>query len=350
MLVGLLGLMFFTQCNNEVDINAPFKDITVVYGVLNEKKDTNYVRIHRAFLGNEGIQGGNQVPDSIYYRNLQVRIEEVQPNGAVVKTTILTRDNNPQPGIKEGFWTTEGFHLYRINEPINQNNFYRIIVEKPDGEGEPATAITPVVGNYNIRVPLPTQRLTFGRNGQNFFWEQARNGRMYQAYLRFHYVQIPRNNPNDSTQEFVDYLLPTQLGTTLSGSNAEADFIRNNVPYATFFRFLQNSIGTTEEFNRFFRGIDLFVVCSADDLTTYINVSQPSTGVVQDKPFFTNINNGAGVFSSMGTVDRQGMELSTISLDSLFNGIYTCGLRFGKQIGVDTCYCFTPGVGGWICE
>ena len=96
--------------------------------------------------------------------------------------------------------------------------------------------------------------------------------------------------------------------------------------------------------------MDLYVVCAADDLTTYINVSQPSTGIVQDKPFFTNVNNGAGIFSSSNVVNRKDMQLSTISLDSLFNGIYTCGLRFGKQIGIDTCFCFTPGAGGWICE
>ena len=37
------------------------------------------------------------------------------------------------------------------------------------------------------------------------------------------------------------------------------------------------------------------------DLETYINVNQPITGIVQERPQFSNINNGTGIFSSRYT-------------------------------------------------
>jgi hypothetical protein len=45
-----------------------------------------------------------------------------------------------------------------------------------------------------------------------------------------------------------------------------------------------------------------------DDIYTYINVNEPSIGIVQKKPEFTNVVNGIGVFSSRLTnriLDRE---------------------------------------------
>ena len=47
---GLLCLLsFFSSCSERVDINAPYEDIWVVYGVLNPQNDHQDIRIGRAF-------------------------------------------------------------------------------------------------------------------------------------------------------------------------------------------------------------------------------------------------------------------------------------------------------------
>ncbi len=334
----------FISCNNELEINAPFQDITVVYGMMNGGEDTNWVRIHRAYLGTEGISGGNQEPDSIYYQNLQVSMEELDDNNNVVNTYSLTRDNDSKQ-LDSGFFTTQAYRLYRFDQMIDEDRTYRIVIDKPDGEGERVTGTTPIVGEFDVTSPRGIQKITFGRNGQDFDWEPAVNGRIYQGYLRFYYVEINRNDKNDTVRKYIDYNLPTKLGTTLDGSGRD---IAVNISYSNYYRYLESTIGVNTSVNRFFRGMDLYVVAGADDLATYINVSQPAQGIVQDKPFYTNISNGAGIFSSRANTEKTGMLLSNTSLDSLFSGIYTCELRFGKMIGLDTCYCFTPGK--WECE
>jgi hypothetical protein len=43
----------------------------------------------------------------------------------------------------------------------------------------------------------------------------------------------------------------------------------------------------------------LYLYAGGEDLFTYVEVNQPSIGIVQKKPEFSNIDNGLGIFSSM---------------------------------------------------
>ena len=46
-------LSFFISCNEKVDINAPYKDIYVVYGVLNPYDSVQYIRVSKVFQTEE---------------------------------------------------------------------------------------------------------------------------------------------------------------------------------------------------------------------------------------------------------------------------------------------------------
>jgi hypothetical protein len=344
LLLGALATLF--SCSNELEINAPYKDVTVVYGLIEANQDTNWVRIHKTYLGNEGINGGSQNPDSIYYKDIEVSIEEVDAASGIVHGRWPLVLDSTTFQMEPGFFTVDGFRLYRFDHTINDTRSYRIIIEKPDGEGETVEAITPVVKNFNVTRPSGIQRITFGRTGQDFEWQEAVNARIYQSFLRFYYVEVNKDRMADSTQKFVDYQLPNRYGTTLNGGKE----MTVNVSYDQFYRFLSNAIEPTTDKNRFFRGMDIYVTAGADDLTTYINVSQPATGVVQDKPFYSNVSNGAGIFSSRNEAERLRAQFSNASIDSLVKGIYTCGLRFAKPVAADTCLCDRSALSGFDCD
>ena len=48
----LLGfaLILFSGCDNEVDINADWKETIVVYGLLNPNDSIQYIKVNKAFL------------------------------------------------------------------------------------------------------------------------------------------------------------------------------------------------------------------------------------------------------------------------------------------------------------
>ena len=86
-----------------------------------------------------------------------------------------------------------------------------------------------------------------------------------------------------------------------------------------FFNFLRAEIDTSSTKIRHFDGIDLMMTVGTTDLETYINVNRPITGIVQQRPQFTNINNGIGIFSSRFTHVRSDVILNKDTKDYLID-------------------------------
>ena len=67
------------SCSEDFDIAAPYKDITVVYGLMNIGEPVQYIRIQKAFLDpNKSALEVAKIPDSNYYRNITVPNEGAQ--------------------------------------------------------------------------------------------------------------------------------------------------------------------------------------------------------------------------------------------------------------------------------
>ena len=74
-LLFLFGILVFASCDNTLDVTADFERVPVVYGVINPKSDTQYVRIGRSYLGENGPAGGFDHPDSLYYPSLVAELK-----------------------------------------------------------------------------------------------------------------------------------------------------------------------------------------------------------------------------------------------------------------------------------
>ena len=72
----------------------------------------------------------------------------------------------------------------------------------------------------------------------------------------------------------------------------------------------------------------IFTVAS-EELSNYIEVTNPSNTIVQEKPIYTNISNGIGIFSSRtdNTIfSPRKLRLSDRTYDSLVDGTVTGNL------------------------
>ena len=78
----LLPAVFLFGCSTDLEINAPYKNITIVYGLMSTKdaSDVHFVKINKAFLGDGDAFVFAQVRDSNEYRNdeLLARVEQVE--------------------------------------------------------------------------------------------------------------------------------------------------------------------------------------------------------------------------------------------------------------------------------
>jgi hypothetical protein len=61
-----------------------------------------------------------------------------------------------------------------------------------------------------------------------------------------------------------------------------------------------------------------------------MDLNKPSTSLVQERPAYTNIENGIGIFASRTKKIRTFNKLSQKSNDSLITGSYTGHLGFQK--------------------
>ena len=332
------------SCDNTLDVTADFERIPVVYGIVNPKSDTQYVRVGRSYLGADGPVGGMNHPDSLYYPNLVVELRAVGPAGAVIFTDTYTEttDIPKEPGL----FTSLGHRVYRLVRPgFSQNPSrtdysYEITLRESPGSAIFARSSTPCVDSIRLKQPsyFGLQKLSIAsKNGYLIQWNQTKNARIYQGYVDFRYMEMAYGSIQDSVQRVIRFPLPYITGGSLVGGTS---IVSTTLDYRGFYNFLRASIpaaplGTI----RWFRGMDLYLSAGSDALATYISVSQPSNSINQDPPFFTNITGGAGIFASKTNIFKPYLGLSNTSLDSLGNSNLTCALQFGRASAGDTCAC-----------
>ncbi len=336
-ILTLFTLIIVISCDNTIEINADYDVENVVYSLLDKDLDTQWVRLHRTYLGEDGLLAGAVYSDSLYFDTAALYLTQLNNGGGIVNTYELFRkDTNI---LDPGIFTTDNYRLYWTNAPIDPQYDYRLKGFIPGNNN--FEAITPIVGNVEITKPRNNQKITFGLNSAEFKWNGAKNARLYQGYLHFKYKEAPRNNPSDSVIKILTYAFPVRTGYRLDGSE---NFV-SEVTYSTYFRYLRNNIGLSSEYVRVFRSIDVELWAAADDYATFINVNQPSQGIVQEKPLFTNVynpDNGEdclGLFSSRVKGVKKDVKLSTSAMDSLWKGVLTCDMGWIDFQGIDSCEC-----------
>ena len=90
--------------------------------------------------------------------------------------------------------------------------------------------------------------------------------------------------------------------------------------------------------HRKFLYIKFYLSVAGDELNTYLEVNEPATGIIQEKPEYTNVINGIGIFSTrIKTYSQFQKELNTSSDVELYSGTYTSNLGFCANTGQYAC-------------
>jgi hypothetical protein len=152
------------------------------------------------------------------------------------------------------------------------------------------------------------------------------NSRMYDMILRFHYSEISPSN--DTTVLFADW----NFNDIFSGTSIP-DIVRFVIPKQDFYRFLGTNIPVKPGYIRRFDGlpagyktIEFRLVEASDDLVTYYQLLNP-TGVVQEPPTFTTVENGIGLFTSR-VLHPEFRDLNYVTKMSFDTSSYTAPLNF----------------------
>ena len=305
LLVSILLGLIFQGCDNELVVAAEWKEVAVVYGAISPTDQNHYIRIQKAYLDDKQAAlsfAGNS--DSLYFDTLIVTLDEYL-DGSLTNTIPLSRvdGNNINLPKDSGIFANDVNYLYTTNAEIKASSFfnnysYRLNIENPR-TGYKCFGQTISVGQAEVSNPITVidKLLIDSRENHSILvrYQEGKFARSYDVAMDFRIEEV---NKDDTTQRSIStlrWVMFTNRETRSLRGFEEAAFL---IPSASFFNFVSANVVEDTTVYRRLLDYDMYFYGITDDFYTYINVNQPSIGIVQKKPEFTNMENALGLFTS----------------------------------------------------
>jgi hypothetical protein len=339
-------------CSTDFDVIDNWRETTVVYGLLDQSQSVQYVKVTKAFLGEGDALMMAQNFDSLYYdtNDIVVTLTEVETG------VTWTLDPDMSIPLEPGTFATQQV-IYKVAMTPDEDYRYQLKV-KNVRSGTETVATTRIVKRFSVTNPGSNSyqvdfHPTLVNPTYKVKWNAAVNGKRFNLILRTHF-----HRKNELTQVIdtfhVDYNFGEFKTTKLDGTELmEASMQKND-----YYSFLANNIDADLTYEYHPKYVEFLFAVAGDELNTYMEVSAPSTGIVQEKPSYTNLANGIGIFSSrlnqnatssagfgnppLNPYAPYGFLMSKATLDSLCAGQFTKNHNFcdpAAFVPTDPCFC-----------
>ncbi len=349
-LLALIALSVFPSCSEKFNVAAPYKNITVIYGLLDRADTAHYVRVQKAFLDdNKSALTMAKTADSSFFNNINVRIKRISIHDTSVFDTIhLNRvDLNTEGYPKQsGAFFDAPNYAYKFTNDLDPNYIYRIIVNN-SATGEVDSADAPVIDDKNKSVfqlfiiddttaNAPTMEFTSTQPNSkvNFsglytapsdFYFEGRNSpvAITQAVLRFNWSDS-NISTGVKTKKYYDF----DLGYGEVSGTSNISYINFAVKDLDIYNAINVGLGKpADNFTvRLMDRCQLSVYLGTAAFSTYINVQAlQGTGLTGNEiqPTFTNIKgkNVLGLYTSKamrsGPVTMSSKSIAALQVSSL---------------------------------
>jgi hypothetical protein len=366
--IAVIGL--FSTCETEIDITGEYVRIPVVYGLLDQQADTQFVLINRTFLGVGNAFEMSLIEDSTLYDNVDAKIRWDNGTESVTLQEIRRCGKSMDGAFFSPCYqvwyvpSTELWDNWPNHNPSDYTDFTYNLDIVADGDVITASSpLTSVQGNSNnggISQPQNETNLTlvstFNPDGSvyqgNFrvVWNNSSSTRVRNAILqkvdvRFNYLEV-MNSGEERNRNI------TFTHTSISATTPNATAVQDHAKIGDFlFRQIQNRLDVEDASEVRYRAIgDIEFILSAagEDFSTYLDLGEPESEVGQERPIYSNINQGAGIglFSSRDSytrttyLDTQGLEAD---LQEMVRGQFTSEFCFCDPTPGSTFDCADSG-------
>lgn len=301
--------LFLSSCSTDVNLYSDYKDITIVYGVLEYNADTNYVKITKAFLGPGNAYEIAQIPDSSNYpTKLDVRLKG-RKNGIdlaeIVLDTITIKDKLPGDSI---FYFPENL-MYYTTTRLDPDASYRLEINKGD---EMVSTTVELVNDF--RIFKPQNSISFSTANGKIEFTSAVDAYRFEGNLIFNYKELHPGS-TDTLHKSMSWYLGSVKSSSLTGGE---QMVFEYTP-TSFFTRLGGHLGSDTlllNVKRFIGNVQLVVCAGGEELSTYIDVNSQSSSIIQEIPEYSNIENGYGIVSSRYTATKN-LPISSLSQTDL---------------------------------
>ncbi|MEM6318858.1 MAG: hypothetical protein AAF960_14395 [Bacteroidota bacterium] len=328
-LVFVLFAISSWACSNELELNAPAKEIPIVYGLLSPSDDVHYIRVERAFIDEQtSALELAQRPESLYFDDVSVTLT----NQTSDQTFNLEEVDGRQFGLErtDGIFATAPNILYRITNDeiqLQAGTSYELTIRQPNSETPLATASTTILGDLRLNRPLAVDQKSPLRilpsNDLTIVWGADETAKIFDVTMLINYEEF---NPNDAS-----LLVEKTIAWPMERSRIAVDGPNRIEPEGSeFYAFLRASIEENPNVQRIIRSVDFQIDAGGEELLNYINVGSANTGITSAQlvPTYTNLSSGLGIFASRNSILVKGFPLDNQTKEELRTNELTKDLNF----------------------
>jgi len=332
----LLGLCFSTSCEKDFRVNADSEPFPIVYGLLDINDSIHYVKVYKSYL----VEGNaydvvKDIDKYSYIDSIDVYLIEYNAKGDSIRMIEYdTTTNIPKDSGLFGFPTQI---IYKAHATLNIDCSYKLVVHNryTNNIAESKEPIA-LASHPSIREPATQTTISIPERSKEFKFWTGRNATKYFLQIKYFYTEDFYDGTSRQPDPVIwvlgnisDYLsTPGQEKSILVGAGAD------------FFRRLSSEI--KDDPNVRIRHTDSLIYevhAAAKDWDLYLRANLPSTGINQDKLYYSNMTGYnaetgkeqyvMGVFSSRTMAFKLYRDLNYPNTkDSLFHGRYTGKLKF----------------------
>lgn len=323
-----LSFAFLSGCSTELDSNADYKEVLVVYSVLDASQTTHYAKVNKAFLNTNSnaltIAANN--PDSTQYgEELRVVLQQLRSDSSVVTEHAMERfiSTGKEPGT---FFSGDQV-LYRTTGTVqlDEQAIYRVVATNTK-TGITAYGATPLVKEnaaqqdkgfciFQISRAFAPSKQCWTENQPSafepefpsaisYFIAENSNARIFTIKLTFKFWET-----TDGVREEkqVDWYIRNNFIQN-PGSNQsvalEKDFFITNL-LALIDRSGDNATTKREPGD-----VYVTITGGSASLETYYRINNSFSLISQTRPEYDNITNGTGLVASRRSKTARGFLTS----------------------------------------
>ncbi len=359
----LLTILLFASCEEDFNIVTDYKDQTVVYAFLEHKDpwnpnlDTNFIVVNKAFLGEKNIYQMAAVADSVNYpdyNEVEVSLQRVASdsiNASPIGDPIILSytKHYKEPGVFATdnnivFYTTKALLPYQNTNlnprPQEEKYYYKLTVKKPNQEE--VYAVTEVLRGIYEERPMSNPRkhrviqMSFPIPHKKYEVKFQTNpgARMFQVGIRIYYYE--KRTDGNIYIDYVDYNHHPLISSSINISSPE-DMLVGISPNAFYGSLASQLADTNGVVWRIIKSKQtasrpethsIAITLGTQETYIYNQITQPSYGIVQQKPTYSNITNGLGLFTSKWTHRKNHFSIAPETVDSIALGMVCKNLKF----------------------
>jgi hypothetical protein len=320
----LFSFSTFYSCKTDFEVNAPYKEQNAVYGLLELNQPTQIIKINKLFQNGNGVtayQAAGQI-DSLYQKDSLI-VLLVDNESAI--GTHLTRyfDQHKDSGL----FASPGQYLYKTPAgfTLNKNDHYTLVISN-SRTGVVSTASTAIVGDILQDIPNITTQVNFPNTPTGYFriaFTPGNNAVSYDLNINFSTRVYRKSDSAFLRRETVTWNILKNYSVSPGGK------VFYSILGKDFYSYIGASLKPDPSVMRLVDSLDFDFIGAGQELANYISVNTPTLGIVQKKPDYTNVSNGAGIFSSRLHTHVYA-PLADPSFDILISSGATKALNFRK--------------------